>query len=135
MAGNVKEWCWNAAGAGRYVLGGAWNEAPYMFNEDESRDPWQREENLGFRCAEFKEADPLLAPIEAIFRDYSREEPVSDEVFEVFRSLYAYDRAELNSEVESNTEEQGIQCLPGHGHAMVQGPGTLPGLPERASRH
>ncbi len=105
MAGNVKEWCWNAAVAGRYVLGGAWNEAPYMFNEDESRDPWQREENLGFRCAEFKEADPLLGPIEAIFRDYSREEPVSDEVFEVFRSLYSYDRAELNSEVESNTEE------------------------------
>ena len=23
MAGNVKEWCWNTAGAKRYILGGA----------------------------------------------------------------------------------------------------------------
>ena len=26
MAGNVKEWCLNATGANRYILGGAWNE-------------------------------------------------------------------------------------------------------------
>ena len=33
MAGNVKEWCLNAAGASRYIAGGAWNEPSYMFNE------------------------------------------------------------------------------------------------------
>ena len=34
MAGNVKEWCWNEAGSGkRYILGGAWDEPLYMFNE------------------------------------------------------------------------------------------------------
>ena len=34
MAGNVKEWCWNGAGAGkRYILGGAWNEPMlWVFN-------------------------------------------------------------------------------------------------------
>ena len=26
MAGNVKEWCWNATERGRFLLGGAWNE-------------------------------------------------------------------------------------------------------------
>ena len=33
MAGNVKEWCLNAAGAHRYIMGGAWNEPMYMFND------------------------------------------------------------------------------------------------------
>ncbi len=34
MAGNVKEWCWNEAGpAKRYILGGAWDEPAYMFND------------------------------------------------------------------------------------------------------
>src|SRR5262249_34381704 len=26
MAGNAKEWCWNANGAKRFILGGAWSE-------------------------------------------------------------------------------------------------------------
>ncbi len=29
MAGNAKEWCWNATGNKRYILGGAWNEPSY----------------------------------------------------------------------------------------------------------
>ena len=37
MAGNVKEWCLNAAGAKRYILGGAWNEPVYMFNDPDAR--------------------------------------------------------------------------------------------------
>ena len=37
MAGNVKEWCWNASGKGkRYVLGGAWNEPAYMFTDPDA---------------------------------------------------------------------------------------------------
>jgi len=27
MAGNAKEWCWNAIGDRRYLMGGAWDEA------------------------------------------------------------------------------------------------------------
>ena len=34
MAGNVKEWCWNASERGRFLLGGAWNEHPYMFADE-----------------------------------------------------------------------------------------------------
>jgi formylglycine-generating enzyme required for sulfatase activity len=34
MAGNVKEWVWNESGHGRYLLGGAWNDHPYMYIND-----------------------------------------------------------------------------------------------------
>jgi dipeptidyl aminopeptidase/acylaminoacyl peptidase len=47
----------------------------------------------------------LLAPVEAPIRDYNREKPVSDEVFRLFRSLYAYDAADLDSRVEGIDEQ------------------------------
>ena len=40
MAGNVKEWVWNAAGARRYILGGAWNEPVYMFTDVDAQAPF-----------------------------------------------------------------------------------------------
>ena len=39
MAGNVKEWCLNAAGPKRYIMGGAWNEPVYMFNDADAQSP------------------------------------------------------------------------------------------------
>ena len=42
MAGNVKEWCLNATGANRYILGGAWNEPVYMFNDPDAQSPFAR---------------------------------------------------------------------------------------------
>ena len=30
MAGNVREWCFNASGSHRWILGGAWNDHDYM---------------------------------------------------------------------------------------------------------
>ena len=39
MAGNAKEWCWNSIGLQRYLLGGGWNEAVYMFMDDDARSP------------------------------------------------------------------------------------------------
>jgi eukaryotic-like serine/threonine-protein kinase len=39
MAGNAKEWCWNATGSKRYILGGAWNEPPYMFVDIDAQSP------------------------------------------------------------------------------------------------
>lgn len=40
-------------------------------------------------------------PFGSLFRDYSKEKPVTDEVFDDFRSLYTYDRTELNPAVDS----------------------------------
>ncbi len=100
LAGNVKEWCWNEAGADqRYTLGGGWSDPPYFFNDADARSPWDRGPAFGFRCMMPADEHPLAAaltdrvPFEA--RDFSRERPVSDEVFNAFKAQYAYDRGDL----------------------------------------
>jgi eukaryotic-like serine/threonine-protein kinase len=51
MAGNAKEWCFNEAKNGaRYILGGGWNEPPYMFNSVDAQSPFDRSDVNGFRC-------------------------------------------------------------------------------------
>ena len=110
MAGNVREWCFNATdafGEARYILGGSWNEPTYVFTFKDSRSPWNRSSENGFRCAEFPPEetavpaalfDPLLQPA---WRDISGLSPLSDEEFEALKSFYQYDRRPLNAKVES----------------------------------
>ena len=38
LAGNVKEWIWNETDGRRYVVGGAWNDPPYMAPGTARRD-------------------------------------------------------------------------------------------------
>jgi formylglycine-generating enzyme required for sulfatase activity/dienelactone hydrolase len=106
LAGNVKEWSWNeAAQHKRYILGGAWHEPAYMFHEADARSPFQRDQTFGFRCMKYLPADSpssrLTAPVIATVRNYAREQPVSDEVFRVYRDLYAYDKTPLRAAIES----------------------------------
>jgi dienelactone hydrolase len=103
MAGNVKEWCWNEGGQGkRFIMGGGFGEPAYMFNSPDAQLPWGRRPYYGFRCAKLDApANPAAtATIEPSFRDLWKEMPVSEEVFEVYRGLFAYDEAELNARVE-----------------------------------
>ena len=104
MAGNVKEWCWNATGKQRYILGGAWNDAAYMFMDDDAHRPLERLPAYGFRLVQSMEQsplpDPLTRPIpETLVRDYRKEKPVSDAVFALYKSLYEYDHKPLNAKV------------------------------------
>ncbi len=111
MGGNVKEWCLNEADPGkRYILGGAWDEPLYMFNNADARSEFERSSNFGFRCAKYSVAgmaaratDPLALRV----RDFNLEKPVSDELFRVYKSLYSYDKTPLRAAVESvdNTGE------------------------------
>ncbi len=106
MAGNVKEWCWNEGSEGkRYLLGGAWNEPSYMFLDPDAQSPWERSATNGFRTVKRVPDSTLPAtatgPLLDAFRDYSKEKPIPDDVFAVYRSLYAYDKTPLNAEVES----------------------------------
>jgi len=108
MAGNVREWCWNQAGAAlgarRYILGGAWNEAYYVFlHHNDAAFPFDRSAINGFRCARYTAplAGALTAPLENVSRDYSKEKPVNNDIFRVYRSFYSYDRSDLKATVES----------------------------------
>jgi dienelactone hydrolase len=106
MAGNVKEWCWNeAAQRKRYILGGAWDEPAYMFHEADARPPFRREATFGFRCVKYSSptsrSQKLADPVMATARNYAQERPVSQQVFRVYRDLYAYDKTALNSAIEA----------------------------------
>lgn len=106
LAGNAKEWCWNAADAGgsrRYILGGAWNEPAYMFNDPDAQSPLSRQPNYGIRCVKFLSAVPpqVLEPADTARRDYSREKPATAEAFRIYRNFYAYDKTRLDPIIES----------------------------------
>lgn len=102
MAGNAREWCSNATDEGnRVVLGGGWNDQPYMFNDFFAQDPWDRSETNGLRTAMFLDdhTTEATAVITSPHRDFMNEEPVSDEVFDIFLSLYGYDKGPLEPEI------------------------------------
>ncbi len=105
MAGNVKEWCWNAVGSRRYILGGAWNEPNYMYQNPDALDPFDRSSINGFRGMQRQSTSALpaalLEPIAALARDYSHATPVPDSEFEIYRRMYAYDPSDLHTAVES----------------------------------
>jgi predicted esterase len=101
MAGNVREWAWNAADGQRYILGGAWNEPTYLFKHLVAQPPTEREPTNGVRCAKYPEppAAHLTAPVTPR-RAYQRPAPFTDEAFELVRGIYAYDRTPLEAAVE-----------------------------------
>jgi formylglycine-generating enzyme required for sulfatase activity/cephalosporin-C deacetylase-like acetyl esterase len=106
LAGNVKEWVFNASGPDtRYLLGGAWDEPPYLFAWSDARTPWDRGLNVGFRCALYDRHDETLntlrRPIPPLRRDYSKERAADDAVFEAYVRAYAYDRRPVNAARET----------------------------------
>ncbi len=109
MAGNVKEWCWNEAGGHRYILGGAWGEPSYFFRINaDSQPPFSREPTHGVRCS-WHQTPPgaeLMAPVKSSgsVHDSGQNQPVPEEIFEIYRGLYAYDPSELEAAVESVDE-------------------------------
>jgi len=102
MAGNVKEWCWNASAGRRYLLGGAFSDAVYMFAEPDGQSPFDRSPLNGFRCARYLAPPPeeQLREIPSLSRDFTKEKPVTDDVFRVFQGFYAYDKGPLDVKSE-----------------------------------
>ena len=103
MAGNVKEWVWNEINGKRYILGGAWNEPVYMATADDFRPPMDRAAVNGFRCV--KENAPsapaaYAGSVGSRARDYTKERPVNNATFEIFRRFYSYDRTPLDARIE-----------------------------------
>jgi dienelactone hydrolase len=102
MAGNVREWTANSSGDGRYILGGGWTDPPYGYNDAFAQAPLDRSSVNGVRLMVRLEDDPaaVFEPIVREQRDLASESPVSDEVWELFRQGFDYDRTELRAEVE-----------------------------------
>jgi eukaryotic-like serine/threonine-protein kinase len=110
MAGNVREWCWNeiGSGEGRYILGGSWVDPPHMYGYADARPAFDRAEVNGFRLVRYLDDKPLDAsltgPIPIPVRDFSKEQPVSDQVFRAYRNLYTYDPRPLDIKAESKDD-------------------------------
>ncbi|MDX1583059.1 MAG: SUMF1/EgtB/PvdO family nonheme iron enzyme, partial [Thermoanaerobaculia bacterium] len=106
MAGNVREWCWNATNEGEhYILGGAWDDPSYVYRHLVAQDPFERGPTDGIRCARYEEpaSARLLEPVDPR-TGVEIPEPVSDEIFEVYRGMYGYDPSELGVKVEEVDE-------------------------------
>ena len=109
MAGNVREWCWNDTPKGRLIRGGAWDDPPYMFDNLSQAPPMDRSAKNGFRCARYP--DPVKMPPAAFqmatpreTRDYYKEKPVADSVFQAYKEQFSYDKTDLKARVESRQE-------------------------------
>ncbi|MHC4518812.1 MAG: protein kinase domain-containing protein, partial [Planctomycetota bacterium] len=110
MAGNVKEWCFNAAddsGSQHNILGGGAGEPTYMFTSRDFLPPWDRSPLNGFRCVQYPQGEESLSRV--LFspvglypsRDLSNLEPFSDEEFQTLKAQYEYDQTPLNPAVEN----------------------------------
>jgi len=108
MAGNVREWLWNASGDMRHNLGGGWSDNTYFFTFANVQSPWDRLPLNGLRLASYPDGpdldDPIWGPEPLLSRDYSTEKPVSDEVFEAYRAQFAYDPTPFDAIVEEEFE-------------------------------
>jgi len=110
MAGNVREWTGNPDGEAHYILGGGWSDPAYAFNDAVSSPNFDRSPENGVRLVSYPDATNVAEAnreLEKAFRDYYAETPVSDEVFDVYRQMYAYDHKPLNAVVVSSEESGG----------------------------
>jgi eukaryotic-like serine/threonine-protein kinase len=107
MHGNVREWCLNAVdGDRRFILGGAWRTQTYQAYDPEALDPFDRSSLNGFRCVRNKGVLPasVSAPLVRQSRDFSKAKPASNEVFQVYQTMYAYGNRPLNAKSEGVVE-------------------------------
>jgi serine/threonine protein kinase/formylglycine-generating enzyme required for sulfatase activity/dienelactone hydrolase len=108
MAGNVKEWCFNAtddSSSQRYILGGSFGEPTYQFWARDLRSPWHRTAVNGFRCVKYSGgihsfAKALLAPVPVQkTRDYATSKSCSAEEYSLILRQFKYDKLPLVPEI------------------------------------
>ncbi len=106
LAGNVREWNWNASGdgAGRFILGGGWSDPDYAFADAYAQPPFDRSPTNGFRCIRYLEKESNLTGLQRAIdrphRDFLSETPVPDSVFAQYLRQFAYDKTPLDAKIE-----------------------------------
>jgi hypothetical protein len=109
MAGNVREWCFNASGDLRWILGGGFSDPRRMFSIRLALPPFDRSPLNGFRTVQYRDppvSEELFASVDYASRDYRDAEPVSDEVFEFLAGQLSYTPAEPEPDVLERTEAE-----------------------------
>lgn len=112
LAGNAREWCSNSdeSKEAHYILGGGWNDPTYAFNDSYLQPALDRSGSNGFRCIKVLPGDTAIAslikPVSMAFRDYTKEKPVDDKTFEIFRQQFLYDKIPLNAKTESSMDNE-----------------------------
>lgn len=113
MAGNVREWCRNAATRdnARFILGGGWDDQRYAFNDAFAASPFDRSPTNGVRYISIPTDEPnrerLVRTVETPFRDFTAEAPVSDETFAVYLRQFDYDETPLNASIDAEEVQDG----------------------------
>ena len=105
MAGNVREWTWNATGDKRFILGGGWVDASYAFSDAYAQSPLDRSPINGIRLVRAATTAGLgpeqtRAPVVREHRDYAVERPAPDAVYRGFIGFYDYDRTPLKPKLD-----------------------------------
>lgn len=139
MAGNVREWCFNANGEKRYILGGGWSDNAYVFSDAISADPMDRSETNGLRLISNTSSsrvsagdDRLSRPAPRGFRDYTKETPASESEFRSFLPMFDYDKTPLRSAIEKSDSsdsrwiEQTISYAAAYGQETIRAHLFLP---------
>lgn len=107
IAGNVREWVINSVDDENHkkaILGGAYSDDPYFFNDFYGQNALDRTIGNGLRLVEnLKHSETELeVPEDEIaieIRDFLNEDGVSDDVFEIFRAQFDYKEKPLNAKI------------------------------------
>jgi DNA-binding SARP family transcriptional activator/dienelactone hydrolase len=108
MAGNVREWTFNAVGEDRYILGGGWNDPDAMaLTTDYVQPAFDRSPTNGLRLVTYLEDGPelerALAPVAPRpAPDFAAAmAPFTDGEFRIVRRMFTYDAAPLEARLEA----------------------------------
>ena len=108
MAGNVREWSYNAVGEDRYILGGGWNDPDYMaLTTDYVQPAFDRSPTNGLRLVTYLDEGPelqrALAPVESRpATDFAASvAPFTDREFRIIRRMFTYDAGPLEARLEA----------------------------------
>ena len=106
VAGNASEWCTNASGKERFVLGGACDGPAYMFwNPPVTKSPFDRNPTVGFRCVKPVAPDPQEAQLDQpVARkgavNWEKIKPFSEDEWGSWQGLLSYTKVPLDERTE-----------------------------------
>ncbi len=106
MAGNVKEWCLNEFTGGYAVVGGSWEDPPYLFASYGVLAGFQAFGSLGFRCVRLAagsqgDQGAMKINLEKKTPVYSA---VDETMFRSFLNIYKYDKTPVQAQLLEKKE-------------------------------